>query len=71
MCKEGVGPSSLVTSDRMQGIGLKSHQGRCRLDIKKNFFTERVAKCWNRLGCCHGFGWNRVNFLCSCCVLDF
>lgn len=41
--------SYLVRSDRMSRNGLKFHQGRFRLHIKRSFFAERVIKHWNML----------------------
>ena len=45
----GVGFFSHVTSKRMRWNGLKLCQGMFRLDIRINFYSERMVRQWHRL----------------------
>jgi len=47
--KDGGGLFTRACCNRIRGNGFKLKEGRFRLDIRKKFFTLRVARPWHRL----------------------
>ena len=49
---DNLDPNKLFTFDRntrTRGHTLKMYKNKCNLDIRKNFFSNRVIDSWNKL----------------------